>query len=55
MKTVLDPMVKRGAIEPYDVSDLTFKKGEAKNAVVSRMGLSFIDAMEKLYMTVDCK
>lgn len=55
MKVILDPMVSRGAIEPYDPADLVFKQGDQKDAVLSRMGLKFVDAMEKLYMTVDCK
>ncbi|WJY27476.1 phage tail sheath subtilisin-like domain-containing protein [Sporosarcina trichiuri] len=55
MKVILDPMVTRGAIEPYDPAELDFQQGATKDAVLARMGLKFNDAMEKLYMTVDCK
>lgn len=55
MTDVLDPMVRLGAIEPYDVSDLDFQQGIEKDSVVASVGVKFIDAMEKLYMTVDCK
>lgn len=55
MAVVLDPMVRRGAIEPYDPDDLDFRQGAEKDAVLANMGLKFIDAMEKLYMTVECK
>ena len=55
MKIVLDPLVKRGAIDPYDPNEINIAQGSEKDAVVVDMGLKFIDAMEKLYMTVKCK
>lgn len=55
MKVVLDPLVRNGAIEPYSPDDLDFRQGEEKDAVLANLGIKFIDAMEKLYMTVDCK
>lgn len=55
MKVVLDPLVRNGAIEPYSPDDLDFRQGEGKDAVLANLGIKFIDAMEKLYMTVDCK
>lgn len=55
MATVLDPMVRRGAVEPYEASDLVFEQGSEKDAVLVTMGLKFVDAMEKLYMKVMCK
>lgn len=55
MTVVLDPLVRRGAIEPYNTDELVFIQGTEKDAVLASMGLKFVDAMEKLYMTVDCK
>lgn len=55
MTVILDPLVRRGAIEPYSPDDLDFRQGAEKDAVLANMGLKFIDAMEKLYMTVECK
>ncbi|RKD22548.1 phage tail protein [Ammoniphilus oxalaticus] len=55
MSVVLDPLVRRGAIEPYNPDELIFEQGAEKDAVLATMGLKFVDAMEKLYMTVDCK
>lgn len=55
MTVVLDPLVQKGAIEPYNPAELVFEQGAEKDAVLASMGLKFVDAMEKLYMTVDCK
>lgn len=55
MTVILDPLVRSGAIEPYDPAELIFMQGAEKDAVLSNMGLKFTDAMEKLYMTVECK
>ncbi|MED4377985.1 phage tail sheath C-terminal domain-containing protein [Schinkia azotoformans] len=55
MKVILDPLVKRGAIDPYDPDEIIITQGFEKDAVVADLGLKFIDAMEKLYMTVNCK
>lgn len=55
MTVVLDPLVRRGAIETYNPDDLEFQQGSEKDAVLARMGIKFVDAMEKLYMTVECK
>lgn len=55
MKVILDPLVNRGAIEPYSPDDLVFIQGAEKDAVLATMGLKFVDAMEKLYMTVECQ
>lgn len=55
MTVILDPLVRRGAIEPYNPAELIFIQGAEKDAVLSSMGLKFVDAMEKLYMTVECK
>ncbi|KAA0944073.1 phage tail protein [Sporosarcina sp. ANT_H38] len=55
MTVILDPLVRRGAIEPYDPKDIVFMQGAEKDAVLANMGLTFVDAMEKLYMTVECK
>ncbi|MEC1373415.1 phage tail sheath C-terminal domain-containing protein [Heyndrickxia oleronia] len=55
MTVILDPLVRRGAIEPYDPDDIHLQQGAEKDAVLASMGLKFNDAMEKLYMTVECK
>lgn len=55
MTVILDPLVRRGAIEPYSPDDIHLQQGAEKDAVLATMGLKFIDAMEKLYMTVECK
>lgn len=55
MNVVLDPLLQRGAIEPYVADDLDFRQGFEKDAVLANMGIKYVDAMEKLYMTVDCK
>ena len=55
MKTVLDPYVRLGVIESYEPSDINIEQGDEKDAVFVVMGLKFVDAMEKLYMRVDCK
>lgn len=55
MTVILDPLVRRGAIEPYNPDDIHLQQGAKKDAVLATMGLKFIDAMEKLYMTVECK
>lgn len=55
MKTVLDPLVRVGAIDPYDPEEIVIEQGLEKDAVVVGMGLKYVDAMEKLYMTVNCK
>lgn len=54
MKVVLDPLAQRGALE-YESGDLTIEQGIEKDAVVIVLGIQFNDAMEKLYMTVNCK
>ncbi|MFJ7663938.1 phage tail sheath C-terminal domain-containing protein [Lysinibacillus sp. NPDC097162] len=55
MKTVLDPYVRLGVINPYLPEDITVEQGDEKDAVFAVIGLKFIDAMEKLYMRVECK
>lgn len=55
MTVVLDPLVRVGAIEPYDAADLDFQQGAEKDAVLAGLGVKFVDAMEKLYTTVHCK
>lgn len=55
MKTVLDPLVRVGALEPYNPEEVIVQQGDEKDAVLVNMGLKFVDAMEKLYMTVACK
>ncbi|RAK21141.1 tail sheath protein [Anoxybacillus vitaminiphilus] len=55
MKTVLDPLVRVGALEPYNPDEIVIQQGDEKDAVLVNMGLKFVDAMEKLYMTVACK
>lgn len=54
MTVVLDPLVRVGALE-YREYDLKFEQGAEKDAVRAIMGIKFNDAMEKLYMTVECK
>ncbi|CAM4017327.1 phage tail sheath C-terminal domain-containing protein [Geobacillus stearothermophilus] len=55
MKTVLDPLVRAGALEPYNPDEIVVQQGDEKDAVLVNAGLKFVDAMEKLYMTVACK
>lgn len=55
MKTVLDPYVRLGVIEPYLPVDIVIEQGEEKDAVFAILGVKFIDAMEKLYMRIECK
>ncbi len=55
MKTVLDPYVRLGVINPYLPEDITVEQGDEKDAVFAVIGIKFIDAMEKLYMRVECK
>ncbi|MFJ7916084.1 MULTISPECIES: phage tail sheath C-terminal domain-containing protein [unclassified Lysinibacillus] len=55
MKDVLDILVKQEAIEPYNPNDITIEQGDLKDAVLVLAGVKFVDAMEKLYMTILCK
>ncbi|MGE7841386.1 phage tail sheath C-terminal domain-containing protein [Lysinibacillus sp. NPDC093712] len=55
MKTVLDPYVRLGVINPYLPEDITVEQGDEKDEVLAVIGIKFIDAMEKLYMRVECK
>lgn len=55
MKTVLDPYVRLGVIDPYLPEDIVIESGDEKDAVFAVLGVKFIDAMEKLYMRVECK
>lgn len=55
MKVVLDPLVRVGALEPYNPEEIVIEQGFEKDAVVVGMGLKYVDAMEKLYMMVNCK
>ncbi|MDQ0269938.1 phage tail sheath C-terminal domain-containing protein [Cytobacillus purgationiresistens] len=55
MTTVLDPLVQLGAIEAYNPDEFIIDQGMEKDAVTATLGLKFVDAMEKLYMTVECK
>ena len=55
MKTVLDPYVRLGVIDPYLPEEIVIEQGNEKDAVFAVMGIKFIDAMEKLYMRVECK
>lgn len=54
MKTVLDPYTGT-VIDSYVPDDIFIEQGDEKDAVYVVMGLFFIDAMEKLYMRVNCK
>lgn len=54
MKVVLDPLAEVGALE-YETGEILIEQGNDKDAVVVAMGVTFNDAMEKLYMTVHCK
>lgn len=54
MKVVLDPLAQEGALE-YETGELSIGLGLDKDAVVVNAGILFNDAMEKLYMTVNCK
>ncbi len=55
MKTVLDPYVRLGVIDSYMPEDIVIEQGDEKDAVLAVLGIKFIDAMEKLYMRVECK
>lgn len=55
MTVVLDPLVSRGAIDAYVPDEITVVQGAEKDAVVVVMPIKFNDAMEKLYMTVNCQ
>lgn len=55
MKTVLDPYVRLGVIDPYLPEEIIIEQGDEKDAVFAVLGIKFIDAMEKLYMRVECK
>ncbi|WP_238600579.1 phage tail sheath subtilisin-like domain-containing protein [Metasolibacillus meyeri] len=55
MKTALDPYVRLGVIDSYLPEDIVIEQGDEKDAVLLVMGIKFIDAMEKLYMRVECK
>ncbi|KYG90789.1 phage tail protein [[Bacillus] sp. KCTC 13219] len=55
MKTVLDPYVRLGVIDTYLPEDIMIEQGDEKDAVLLVMGIKFTDAMEKLYMRVECK
>ncbi|MDQ0412725.1 phage tail sheath C-terminal domain-containing protein [Mesobacillus stamsii] len=55
MTVVLDPLVGRGAIDAYIPDEITITEGVDKDGVVVEMSIKFNDAMEKLYMTVNCQ
>ena len=48
-----DALVGLGAIEAFEAEDITITAGEAKDAVVMTAAITPIDAMEKLYVTVE--
>lgn len=54
IKVVLGPLAQRGALE-YISEEIAIRQGEEKDSVVVELGITFNDAMEKLYMTVNCK
>ena len=41
-----------GVIQPVDAADLSVEEGEERDAVLVTLGITPIDAMEKLYMTI---
>ncbi|MED4888602.1 phage tail sheath C-terminal domain-containing protein [Lysinibacillus fusiformis] len=55
MKSVLDPYKRLGVIGDYLPEDIVIGQGDEKDAVFVVMGITFNDAMEKLYMRVECK
>ena len=55
MTVVLDNMVRRGAIDPFNPDDITIVQGLEKDAVEAVIGVKFTDAMEKMYVTVKCQ
>lgn len=48
-----DSLQGQGAIENFAPEDITVEKGEAKDAIVLNVSVQPLDAMEKLYMTVN--
>lgn len=52
---VLAPMENLEMIEGASIDDIEVSQGEEKDAVVAVIGVKFIDAMEKLYVTVECE
>ena len=48
-----DSLVAAGAIEAFEADDIQVLPGNAKDAVVVNVAVTPIDAMEKLYMTVE--
>ena len=52
---VLAPMENLEMIEGASIDDIEVSQGEEKDAVVAVIGVKFIDAMEKLYVTVNCE
>lgn len=55
MKSVLDPYKRLGVIKAYLPEDIFIEQGDEKDAVYAVLGITFVDAMEKLYMRVECK
>lgn len=55
MTVVLDTLVRRGAIDPYNPDDITLVQGLEKDAVEAVIGVKFTDAMEKMYVRVKCQ
>lgn len=55
MKSVLDPYKRMGVINAYLPEDIFIEQGDEKDAVYVELGITFVDAMEKLYMRVECK
>lgn len=54
IKEVYDPLANLEAIE-YKSEEIVNTQGIEKDSVVSTSGVTIQDAMEKLYMTVNCK
>ena len=55
MTNVLDPMVRREEIDPYNPDEIVVTQGVEKDASVVTIGVKFIDALEKAYVNVNCK
>ena len=55
MKSVLDPFQRAGVIGSYVPEDIQIQQGDESDAVFVEMDLFFVDAMEKLYVRVNCK
>lgn len=55
MTDVMDVMLDKESIEPYDPNDIDIDEGSSKEAVLVNVGVEYVDAMEKLYTTVICK